>query len=64
MLDIEGSIEKDIYASESTYDSIQMYLKEIGKYELINAEKEKELAKRIEAGDEEAKIYLLEQTSG
>ena len=58
MLDIEGSIEKDIYASESTYDSIQMYLKEIGKYELINAEKEKELAKRIEAGDEEAKNIL------
>ena len=58
MLNLEDSIGKDIYASDSTYDSIQMYLKEIGRYELINAEREKELAKRIEAGDEEAKNIL------
>jgi len=58
MLNLEDSIGKDIYTSDSTYDSIQMYLKEIGRYELINAEREKELAKRIEAGDEEAKNIL------
>ncbi len=39
---------------DSAYDSIQMYLKEIGQYPLINASMEKELAKRIQAGDKEA----------
>ena len=44
--------------SDSAYDSIQMYLKEIGQYPLINAAKEKELARRIQAGDIEAKNLL------
>ena len=44
--------------SDSSYDSIQMYLKEIGQYPLIPAAMEKELAKRIEAGDKEAKNLL------
>lgn len=44
--------------SSSGHDSIQMYLKEIGQYPLINGAKEKELAKRIEAGDLEAKNLL------
>jgi RNA polymerase primary sigma factor len=44
--------------SDSSYDSIQMYLKEIGQYPLINASQEKELAKRILAGDIEAKNLL------
>lgn len=44
--------------SDSAYDSIQMYLKEIGQYPLISGNMEKELAKRIEAGDEEAKNLL------
>lgn len=39
-------------------DSIQMYLKEIGQYPLIKAFQEKDLAKRIEAGDMEAKNLL------
>jgi RNA polymerase primary sigma factor len=43
---------------EATYDSIQMYLKEIGQYPLISGGMEKELAKRIEKGDEEAKNLL------
>jgi RNA polymerase primary sigma factor len=43
---------------ESSYDSIQMYLKEIGQYPLVPAAMEKELAKRIEAGDDEAKGLL------
>ncbi|MEK7558466.1 MAG: sigma-70 family RNA polymerase sigma factor [Patescibacteria group bacterium] len=42
----------------SSYDSIQMYLKEIGQYPLINGAMERELAKRIEKGDEEAKNLL------
>ncbi|MHB1316731.1 MAG: sigma-70 family RNA polymerase sigma factor [Minisyncoccota bacterium] len=44
--------------SDSSYDSIQMYLKEIGQYPLISGSMEKELAKRIEAGDNEAKGLL------
>jgi RNA polymerase primary sigma factor len=43
---------------ESSYDSIQMYLKEIGQYPLISGGREKELARRIEQGDEEAKSLL------
>jgi len=44
--------------SEGTFDSIQMYLREIGQYPLITGNMEKELAKRIEAGDIEAKNLL------
>jgi RNA polymerase primary sigma factor len=45
-------------ASDSAYDSIQMYLREIGQYPLINAAREKELARMIAAGDDEAKGLL------
>jgi len=44
--------------SDSGYDSIQMYLREIGQYPLLNAHEEKVLAKRIEEGDEEARNLL------
>ncbi len=46
------------HGSDSAYDSIQMYLKEIGQYPLITAANEKELARRIQAGDMEAKNLL------
>ncbi len=52
-----GLDEKDLLKS-GAHDSIQMYLKEIGQYPLIYANEEKELAKRIELGDEEAKNLL------
>ncbi|PIP55569.1 MAG: RNA polymerase sigma factor RpoD [Candidatus Zambryskibacteria bacterium CG_4_9_14_3_um_filter_42_9] len=45
--------------SDSSYDSIQMYLREIGQYPLIAGSMEKELAKRIEGGDEDAKNLLM-----
>ena len=41
-------------------DSVQMYLKEIGRISLISADEEKELARRIEAGDEDAKNRLAQ----
>jgi len=39
-------------------DSVQMYLREIGRHRLLTGPEEKELAKRILAGDEEAKKDL------
>src|SRR3989344_8118830 len=39
-------------------DPIQMYLKEIGKSSFLSAREEKELAKRIEKGEEDAKDKL------
>lgn len=64
MLDIEKEeevIKKYAYGGrggDSSYDSIQMYLKEIGQYPLISASVEKDLAKKIQQGDEEAKNLL------
>lgn len=41
-------------------DPIQMYLKEIGRVSFLTGKEEKELAKRIEKGDEEAKRKLIQ----
>ncbi len=40
-------------------DSVKMYLREIGKVDLLTAQQETELAKRIAEGDEEAKKELI-----
>ncbi len=61
LLDTDSSTDKLVlkYSKDSqTYDSIQMYLKEIGQYPLIPASEEKNLAYRIEKGDMEAKNLL------
>ena len=44
----------------STEDPVRMYLKEIGKVPLLNADEEIDLAKRMELGDQEAKKRLAE----
>jgi len=40
-------------------DAVQMYLKEIGKTPLLTKDEEKELAKRLERGEEEARQRLI-----
>jgi RNA polymerase primary sigma factor len=58
LLNLDNDLtDKDLNKS-SINDSIQMYLKEIGQYPLIHASDEKDLAKRIEKGDLEAKNLL------
>ena len=49
---------KDLFKNDLSYDSIQMYLKEIGQHSLISGGQEKELAKRIALGESEAKNIL------
>jgi RNA polymerase primary sigma factor len=45
--------------AESTTDALQLFLNEMGKYKLLTAEEEIELAKRIERGDKEAKDLMI-----
>ncbi len=50
---------RNIKGRESTsYDSIQIYLREIGQYPLLTALEERTLAQRIERGDSEARNIL------
>ena len=44
----------------SVDDSVRMYLKEIGKISLLNADQERDLAQRMQDGDIEAKNTLVE----
>ncbi len=56
-----GEIEvSDSAKNIPTDDPVRMYFKEIGKVPLLSAEEERDLAIRIEQGDEEAKKKLCE----
>ncbi|ADQ61169.1 sigma-70 family RNA polymerase sigma factor [Lactobacillus delbrueckii subsp. lactis] len=57
----EKKEQKELVASsdnDRVYDSVRMYLKEIGKVPLLSRDEEVEVAKRIENGDELAKDEL------
>lgn len=58
--EVELIDDVDVLEGVSTEDPVRMYLKEIGNVPLLTTEQEVALAKRVEAGDEEAKKALTE----
>ena len=59
----EPELEKEVVqeaAREVSTDSLQLFLKDIGKVDLLTAAQEVELAKRIERGDHGAKQEMVE----
>src|SRR3990167_5478091 len=54
---IEGKVE-NIDLDNVPFDSVQSYLREIGRVSFLTADEEKEFARRIEEGDEEARKKL------
>ena len=45
--------------AHATTDALQLFLNEVGRYRLLTAKEEVELAKRIERGDQEAKERMI-----
>jgi len=62
----EGDEEEEVILSEQVYlddiadDSVRLYLREIGKIPLLNAEEELALAQKVVAGDKRAKDKMAE----
>ncbi len=53
-------VEDQTYLDDIADDSVRLYLREIGKIPLLNAEEELSLAQRVVAGDKEAKDQMAE----
>ncbi|HEY4475881.1 MAG TPA: sigma-70 factor domain-containing protein, partial [Candidatus Paceibacterota bacterium] len=56
--ELERAIE--VPGMEELPDAVQMYLRQIGKTPLLTQAEEKELAKRIEKGDEESRLKFMQ----
>jgi RNA polymerase primary sigma factor len=56
----EVVIEDQAYLDDIADDSVRLYLREIGKIPLLNAEDELALAQRVVAGDKDAKDQMAE----
>ncbi len=62
--DCSRAVEEDVtytnvQVASATTDSLQLFLNEAGRYPLLTAAQEVDLAKRIEAGDKQAKDLLI-----
>lgn len=55
-----SELEDATRISQDLPDAVQMYLKEIGRTPLLNSKEEKELAKKIEKGDEISRKKLIQ----
>ena len=56
----EDDVAEAVEAREVSTDALQLFLKDIGKVDLLTAAQEVELAKRIERGDHRAKQEMVE----
>lgn len=56
----EDLLSQEQYFDDASDDSVRLYLREIGKIPLLNAEEELELAQRVVAGDKKAKDKMAE----
>jgi RNA polymerase primary sigma factor len=56
----EDDVAEEIEAQEVSTDALQLFLKDVGRVDLLTAAQEVELAKRIERGDHRAKQEMVE----
>jgi RNA polymerase primary sigma factor len=59
-VDEPAAEEQEPFAADLATDALQLFLKDVGKVELLTAAQEVELAKRIERGDHGAKQEMIE----
>src|SRR4051812_46847768 len=56
----EEDVAEEVEAAEVSTDALQLFLKDVGRVDLLTAAQEVELAKRIERGDHRAKQEMVE----
>ena len=59
-----GEDEPEAVAAPQTSDPLKLYVRQIGDGRLLTREEERELARRKDAGDEDAKRRLIGATCG